>query len=126
MFVAIELALYGHYCFGYSSVENYQEHANAIAKITKDIYELSLCSQSKQSELTACKTDIIAAGKELEAAYKKLEMDIKRRSVSAISGKVLLLLEDLQNIIFDRLIQEVRVDNKEKTVPRSPFLKYLS
>lgn len=93
-----------------SSVENYQEHTNAISKITKDIYDLSLCSQSKQSELTACEADIIAAEKELEAAYKKLEMDIKRRSVSAVSGKVLLLLENLQNIIFDRLIREVRVD----------------
>lgn len=37
-------------------------------------------------------------------------MDIKRRSVSAISSKVLLLLEDLQVIIFDRLIREVRED----------------
>ena len=93
-----------------SSVENYQEHASAVSKITKDIYDLSLRSQSKQSELTACEADIIAAEKELEAAYKKLEMDIKRRSVSAVSGKVLLLLEDLQDIIFDRLIREVRVD----------------
>ena len=93
-----------------SSVENYQEHASAVSKITKDIYDLSLHSQSKQSELTACEADIIAAEKELEAAYKKLEMDIKRRSVSAVSGKVLLLLEDLQDIIFDRLIREVRVD----------------
>ena len=37
-------------------------------------------------------------------------MDIKRRSVSAISSKVLLLLEDLQVIIFDRLIRAVRED----------------
>ena len=93
-----------------SSVENYQEYTDAISKITKEIYDLSLQSQSKQTELTACEEDIIAAEKELETAYKKLEMDIKRRSVSAISSKVLLLLEDLQVIIFDRLIREVRED----------------
>ena len=89
-----------------SSVENYQEYTDAISKITKEIYDLSLQSQSKQTELTACEEDIIAAEKELETAYKKLEMDIKRRSVSAISSKVLLLLEDLQVIIFDRLIRD--------------------
>ena len=93
-----------------SSVENYQEYTDAISKITKEIYDLSLQSQSKQTELTACEEDIIVAEKELETAYKKLEMDIKRRSVSAISSKVLLLLEDLQVIIFDRLIREVRED----------------
>ena len=93
-----------------SSVENYQEYTEAISKITREIYDLSLQSQSKQAELTVCEGDIIVAQKELEAAYKKLEMDIKRRSVSAVSTKVLLLLEDLQGIIFDRLIREVRED----------------
>lgn len=36
-----------------SSVENYQEYTDAISKITKEIYDLSLQSQSKQTELTA-------------------------------------------------------------------------
>lgn len=97
-----------------SSVENYQEHTDAVSKITREIYDLSLQSQSKQIELTACETDIVVAEKEMEAAYKKLEMDIKRRSVSAVSAKVLLLLEDLQVIIFDRLIQEVREDTLDE------------
>lgn len=60
--------------------------------LTKEIYDLSLQSQSKQTELTACEEDIIAAEKELETAYKKLEMDIKRRSVSAISSKIVFML----------------------------------
>ena len=91
-----------------SSIENYQEHTDAVAKITKEIYDLSLQAQSKQAELTACQGEITIAEKELEVTYKKLEMDIKRRSVSAVSSKVLLLLEDLQVTIFDRLIREVR------------------
>lgn len=93
-----------------SSVENYQEHTDAITKITREIYDLSLQSQSKQAELTTCEENIIAAEKELEIAHKKMEKDIKRRSVSAVSTKVLLLLEELQTIIFDRLIQKVSED----------------
>ena len=93
-----------------SSVENYQEHTDAVAKITKEIYDLSLQTQGKQAELTACQGEITIAEKELEITYKKLEMDIKRRSVSAVSSKVLLLLEELQVTIFDRLIREVRED----------------
>ena len=93
-----------------SSIENYQEHTDAISKITREIYDLSLQLQSKQIEITTCERDIIAAEKDLGVAYKKLEIDIKRRSVSAISSKVLLLLEDLQAIIFDRLIRKVRKD----------------
>lgn len=93
-----------------SSVENYQEHIDAVSKITREIYDLSLQIQSKRVELTACEEDIVLAEKVLEVAYKKLETDIKRRSVSAISSKVLLLLEDLQITIFERLIREVRKD----------------
>ena len=93
-----------------SSVENYQEHVDAVSKITKEIYTLSLQAQSKQAELTTCDGKITLAEKKLEDAYKKLELDIKRRSVSAVSSKVLLLLEDLQVTIFDRLIREVRED----------------
>ena len=93
-----------------SSVENYQAHTEAISKITKEIYDLSLQSQNRQSELGICEENINTAEKEREAAYKELEIDIKRRSVSAISSKVLLLLEDLQNTIFNRLIRDVRED----------------
>ena len=93
-----------------SSIESFQEHTDDISKISKEILDLSLQSQRKQTELMACEEDVITAEKNMKTAHKKLEMDIKRRSVSAVSSKVLLLLEDLQDIIFERLIQEVRED----------------
>ena len=93
-----------------SSVENYQEHMDAVSALTKEIYDISLRIQKKQTALAACESEISAIEKDLETAYKNLESDIKRRSVSAVSSKVLLLLEDLQVTIFDRLIREVRQD----------------
>lgn len=93
-----------------SSIENYQEYMNIISECMKKVYEISLQSQSKQTELATCEENIIAEEKKLGVAYKKLEMDIKRRSVLAVSSKVLLLLEDLQIMIFDRLAREVRED----------------
>lgn len=97
-----------------SSVENYQEHINVVSKITGEIYDLSLQLQNKQAELIKCEEDINSAQKDLENAYKDLEADIKRRSVSAVSTKVLLMLEDLQNFLFNRLIQEVRKETLDE------------
>lgn len=93
-----------------SSVENYQAHIDAVAAITQDIFNLSLQLQSEENELEACTAQIALAKKELDAAYKKLESDIKRRSVSAISSRVLLLLEELQEKLFINLLQAVKKD----------------
>ena len=93
-----------------SSVENYQAHMDTIAAIKQEQFELSLSLQTKNTELVACATQIFSADKALEAAYKKLELDIKRRSVSAVSSSVLLLLEELQESLFERLLREVKED----------------
>ena len=93
-----------------SSVENYQTYMDAVSEITREVYDLSLRIQNKQVELTSCIKDVNAAKKEFETVRRKLETDIKRRSVSDVSSKVLFLLEDLRTIIFERLIREVRED----------------
>ena len=93
-----------------SSVENYQTHIDAVAAINQEQFDLSLLLQTKNSELAVCEAQILSADKELEAAYKKLELDIKRRSVSAVSSSVLLLLEELQESLFERLLREVKED----------------
>lgn len=93
-----------------SSVENYQAHTEAVAAISQELFDLSLLLQTKNTELSSCASQIADAEKALEVAYKKLELDIKRRSVSAVSSSVLLLLEDLQESLFERLLQEVKED----------------
>lgn len=93
-----------------SSVENYQAHIDAVAAITQEIYDVALQLQGKENELASCNTQIALAEKELDAAYKKLESDIKRRSVSAISSRVLLFLEELQENLFTNLLQAVKKD----------------
>lgn len=93
-----------------SSVENYQAHTEAVAAINQELFDISLQIQIKNTELATCDAQIVVAQKALEAAHKKLELDIKRRSVSAVSSSVLLLLEDLQTSLFDRLLREVKED----------------
>lgn len=93
-----------------TSVENYQSHTDAVAVINQEIFDLSLQLQIKNTELATCQSQILSAEKDLEVAYKKLELDIKRRSVSAVSSSVLLLLEDLQESLFERLLKEVKED----------------
>lgn len=93
-----------------SSVENYQAHIDTVAAITQEVFNLSLQLQGKENELAACTAQIVLAEKEFDAAYKNLESDIKRRSVSAISSRVLLFLEELQENLFTNLLQAVKKD----------------
>lgn len=93
-----------------SSVENYQAHIDVVATINQELFELSLQLQTKKTELSTCADQIIVAENALDVAHKKLELDIKRRSVSAVSSSVLLLLEELRESLFDRLLQELKDD----------------
>lgn len=93
-----------------SSVDNYQAHVEAVSALNEEVFQGSLQLQSKETELRTCVEQIFLAEKRLSDAYKKLELDIKRRSVSTVSSNVVLLLENLQELIFDKLIKEVKRD----------------
>ena len=46
----------------------------------------------------------------LVSSRKDFESELKRTSMGAISGRVLLLLEDLQSFIYTKLIKDVEDD----------------
>jgi hypothetical protein len=50
----------------------------------------------------------------LRRTKKALEEQLKKQSVAAISSRVLLLLEELQTLIYDDLVQKVEHDLNEK------------
>ena len=93
-----------------SSIDNYQEYIKSLSDLNEEIFQLSVMIKTKQDELVNVEAQYQIAEKRLGEAYKNLELDIKRKSVTSISSKAIVLLEELQAKIHGKLIKEVRAD----------------
>ncbi len=81
-----------------------------ISGLNDEIFRFSVMLKSKQDELANVESQYQIAEKKFNEAYKKLELDIKRKSVTSISSRAIVLLEELQAKIYGKLIKEVRED----------------
>jgi hypothetical protein len=64
----------------------------------------------------------------VKASKKAFEEQLKQQSVSAVSGRVLLLLEDLQKELYTKLIQKVETDINAKfrqLIRKREFFSYI-
>ncbi len=93
-----------------SSIDNYQEYIKSLSDLNEEIFQLSVMIKTKQEELVNVEAQYQIAEKRLGEAYKNLELDIKRKSVTSISSKAIMLLEELQAKIHGKLTKEVRAD----------------
>ena len=93
-----------------SSIDNYQEYIKSLSDLNEEIFQLSVMIKTKQDELVNVEAQYQIAEKRLGEAYKNLELDIKRKSVTSISSKAIVLLEELQAKIYGKLTKEVRAD----------------
>lgn len=93
-----------------SSIDNYQEYIKSLSDLNEEIFQLSVMIKTKQNELVNVEAQYQIAEKRLGEAYKNLELDIKRKSVTSISSKAIVLLEELQAKIHGKLTKEVRAD----------------
>ena len=93
-----------------SSIDNYQEYIKSLSDLNEEIFQLSVMIKTKQDELVNVEAQYQIAEKRLGEAYKSLELDIKRKSVTSISSKAIVLLEELQAKIHGKLTKEVRAD----------------
>ena len=93
-----------------SSIDNYQEHIKSLSDLNEEIFQLTVLIKTKQDELVNVEAQYQIAEKKLGEAYKNLELDIKRKSVTSISSRAIVLLEELQAKIHGKLTKEVRAD----------------
>ena len=93
-----------------SSIDNYQEYIKSLSDLNEEIFQLSVMIKTKQDELVNVEAQYQIAEKRLGEAYKNLELDIERKSVTSISSKAIVLLEELQAKIHGKLTKEVRAD----------------
>ncbi len=97
-----------------SSIENFEAHVERVAEIKSQQGQAKNRQDKNGVDLSALQSQIQDLGKEVEASRKALEAELKKRSVSALSDRVLLLVEELQDQQYKKLIASVERDLNHK------------
>lgn len=97
-----------------SSIENFEEYIKGLSVYEEKIGILNGKINFVQEVLVQKEQECIVAEGKLQALKKAFEEQLKTQSVSAISGRVLLLLEELQKVLYANLIKQVESDLNTK------------
>lgn len=97
-----------------SSIEHYEAHFKKISEITSQLERLDRRLEENKSRLSALQDETAALNKALSISRKALEEELKKKSVSALSDRVLLLVEELQRQQYKKLIADVERDLNSK------------
>ena len=97
-----------------SSIENFQDHIQRVAEINAMLGRANLEKEKLHTEIETLQEKITAVVKALEATRKLLETELKKQSVSALSDRMLLLVEELQEQQYHKLLACVEADLNKK------------
>lgn len=97
-----------------SSIENVESYMQILSALEKEVKITILKKDHAQEIMNLKKSDLDQKESNLRSLKKAFEEQLKVHSVSAVSGKTLLLLEDLQNTLYSNLIQQVESDLNKK------------
>lgn len=97
-----------------SSIENFEEHVNAISKMNYDLEKNRDTKEVLSSKLISVQEQIETVNRALESTRKALETELKQQSVAALSDRMILLVEELQELQYKNLIAEVETDLNKK------------
>lgn len=97
-----------------SSIENFQAHVERVAEINSLLDRASLEKEGLQAEMASIHEKISEVTKAIETTRKILETELKKQSVSALSDRMLLLVEELQEQQYQKLLARVEADLNRK------------
>ena len=97
-----------------SSIENFQAHVERVAEINSLLDRANLEKENLHTELASIQEKIAEVIKAIEATRKVLEAELKKQSVSALSDRMLLLVEELQEQQYQKLLARVEADLNKK------------
>lgn len=97
-----------------SDIEHFEEYVREITRLEEEQKVVQLMISHEQEKLENLKLEQVAVDSQLRNAKKAFEEQLKKESVSAVSGRVLLLLEDLQKELYTHLIRKVEKDINHK------------
>ena len=111
-----------------SSIENFEEHVNAISKMNYDLEKNRDVKENLSSELESVQEQIEEVTRALESTRKALETELKQQSVAALSDRMILLVEELQELQYKNLIAAVETDLNKKfkeLIRKDDFVSYI-
>ena len=97
-----------------SSIENAESYVQGLSALEEELKIAVLKKEHAQEILEFKKFDLEQKEHKLHNLKKAFEEQLKVHSVSAVSGKTLLLLDELQNTLYSNLIQQVESDLNRK------------
>ena len=97
-----------------SDLEHMEDHIREVSERESELRILQAKIDQTGAEIKSCQEELSRKLRELSAARKQMEGQLKQASVAALSGRVLLLLEDLQSNIYSLLLRRVEADLKYK------------
>lgn len=93
-----------------SNIEHFESYVQALSGLEEDLKVAMLKMEHAQDLLNMKRIELEQKESKLRILKKAFEELLKAHSVSTVSGKTLLLLEELQHVLYDNLIHQVEDD----------------
>lgn len=97
-----------------SSIENYEEHLRKLSQWKSAAERLGYEKKRLEGELSALRGTISQAERTVKASRKALEAELKQRSMAELSERTLLLIGELQEQQYSKLLAAVERDLNQK------------
>lgn len=97
-----------------TSIENFEDYMKLLADLEERLKVCSVKQDHTQEMLVIKKEELEQQESKLCVLKKEFENQLKRHSVSMVSGKALLLLEELQGTLYSGLLHQVEEDLNQK------------
>ena len=97
-----------------SSIENFEAHIQTLSKLNYDLEKAVDKKEQLTLELQQNNENVEAVNKTLDSTRKALEVELKQQSVAALSDRMILLVEELQEQQYRSLISAVEADLNNK------------
>ena len=111
-----------------SDIEHFEEYIQERTRLEEECKHLDIKIAHARERQVQLQDACPGLESKLRSAKKSFEEQLKKQSVSAISGRVLLLLEDLQKELYAKLIQKVEEDINVKfrqLIRKKNFFSYI-
>lgn len=111
-----------------SSIENFESHLQAVSEISKQLEFQKNQQSQKEADLKSLRGEIDTLEKLLDSSRKALLAELKKESVTSLSDRMLLLVEELQEQQYKKLLTNVERDVNKKfreLIRKEDFVDYI-
>ena len=97
-----------------SDIDHFEEYVQESTHLEELKLNASVNRENTMARFEEAKVKLSEQEAQLKKLKKALEEQLKKKSVASISGRLLMLLEDLQEYIYSDLIKKVEADLNQK------------